>query len=275
MMFALLTLAAATSASATMITIPGGSQISDSCIFTMDNHALITATSPVLQDMARCRAESRTQKIGEAPYTWGTEQIYAQDVHLQNPTAQWLNFTADWIVPELPEKHSGQVDYHWPGFKSQQPEMGYPVLQPVLQYGQHGQAGWQLQSWFVHGGATTAPAIDVAPGDKITSYMAFDESTATWTVYGENLSSNEKSVLTITKKALGDYVFDWAMIVHETIMAKSEYCDEYPASDGVQYTNVYLDGESLEWTERVQKEDCGQAVEHSEGEVSFAWDHSM
>jgi hypothetical protein len=31
--------------------------------------------------------------------------------------------------------------------------MGYPVLQPVLQYGQQG-GSWELQSWFVDG---TAP----------------------------------------------------------------------------------------------------------------------
>ena len=35
-----------------------------------------------------------------------------------------------------------------PGFKSEKPEMGYPVIQPVLQYGEHGHE-WQLQSWFV------------------------------------------------------------------------------------------------------------------------------
>ena len=79
---------------------------------------------------------------------------------------------ANWVVPKLPDVHRTQVVYFWPGFKSKQPEMGLPVLQPVLQYGQHG-AKWQLQSWFVHGGAVTAPAIDVSPGDAITSYMTY------------------------------------------------------------------------------------------------------
>jgi hypothetical protein len=32
--------------------------------------------------------------------------------------------------------------------------MGYPVLQPVLQYGQHG-GFWELQSWFVDGSLFT------------------------------------------------------------------------------------------------------------------------
>jgi hypothetical protein len=225
--------------------------------------------------MKNCR-DAPASSYGSLPYTFGTEQIYAQDVHLQNPNSQWLNFTADWIVPELPEQKSGQVDYHWPGFKSQQPEMGLPVLQPVLQYGQHGlmQPKWQLQSWFVHGGATTAPAIDVSPGDQIRSYMAFDEGSQTWTVYGENESTGETSVLKITKEATGGYDFDWGMLVHETIMSKTGYCDEYPQGDSITYTNVFLDNVSVDWTERVQKTDCAQTVTHSEGEVAFSWDHS-
>ena len=36
----------------------------------------------------------------------------------------WQAFTADWVVPPLPAFHMGQVVYFWPGFKSQQPEMG-------------------------------------------------------------------------------------------------------------------------------------------------------
>ena len=57
----------------------------------------------------------------------------------------------DWVVPPLPKAHSygrSQVVYFWPGFKASAPEMGYPVLQPVLQFGQHG-SHWELQSWFV------------------------------------------------------------------------------------------------------------------------------
>jgi hypothetical protein len=288
-------------ASASLTPIPGGSLISSDCIFTVPNGETVGVDHEVISKMESCRSSKPTQLVGDAPYTWGTEQIYAQDVHLQNPDAQWLNFTADWVVPPLPEKHSGQVDYHWPGFKSQQPEMGYPVLQPVLQYGQTGMAKWQLQSWFVHGGATTAPAIDVQPGDEITSYMSFDVESETWTVYGENLSNNEKSVLTITKEALGGYdctlhptfhrpprnnfadlqrslaslrsrAVDWGMVVHETIMAKASYCSEYPASAGIDYTNVYLDGDAPEWTERVQKTDCEQQVKQGGGQVSFLWD---
>ena len=82
-------------------------------------------------------------------------------------------------------------------------------------------------------------------------------------------------MLKITKEAMGGYDFDWAMLVHETIMAKTGYCDEYPESNGIEYTNVFLDGKALNWTERVQKDDCKQSVsDNMEGTVTFSWDHS-
>ncbi|GMH63912.1 hypothetical protein TL16_g03837 [Triparma laevis f. inornata] len=207
---------------------------------------------------------------------FGTQQIYAQDAHLQNTAGLWTNFTGDWIVPPLPSSHDGQVDYHWTGFKSSQPEMGYPVLQPVLQYGQTMQAKWQLQSWYVWGNggkAVTGPAVDINEGDKLTTYMSFDDDSQTWTVYGKNEASGEESILTITKDALGcDCDFEWAMIVHETIGKKTGYCDDYPAdSSGITYTNTRLDGEAVDWTTRVQKTECGEAVNVEDDKVEFTW----
>jgi len=79
-------------------------------------------------------------------------QIYASDVHQKAPDGKSFSIlTADFVVPPLPLKGKGQTVYFWPGFKSKAPEMGYPVIQPVLQYGEPGLAEhkWQLQSWFV------------------------------------------------------------------------------------------------------------------------------
>ena len=73
-----------------------------------------------------------------------------------------------------------QVVYFWPGFKSSKPEMGLPVLQPVMQYGQGLSRKWQLQSWFVHGGAVTAKAIALEPGDEVTSIMSYDAASTTF-----------------------------------------------------------------------------------------------
>ena len=91
--------------------------------------------------------------------------------------------------------------------------MGLPVLQPVLQYGQHG-AEWELQSWFVHGGAVTAPVLKVSPGDEITSFMQFDNATKMWTVSGTDKTTGQTSELKISSAKIGtQYKFDWAMMV--------------------------------------------------------------
>merc|ERR1712146_456246 len=113
------------------------------------------------------------------------------------------SFTADWTVPELPASRSGQTVYFWPGFKAKQPEMGLPVLQPVLQYGEH-QSSWMLQSWFVDGNnpgrypVVTAPAIPVSPGDTITSYMN-RSADKLWTVSGTNVRTGKDSTLHVSE----------------------------------------------------------------------------
>ena len=270
-----LPLIAVASAASPMVRVPGGLSLPSSCV--------LSATDPNLSSlMSLCKKEALASKSQEVVVPsssfFGTEQIYAQDLHVQN-VGLWTNFTADWTVPALPNKASGQVDYHWSGFKSQQPEMGYPVLQPVLQYGQHG-ARWELQSWYVCGNdgvALTGPLVQVKEGDAITSFMSYDTKTETWTV-SATANGSETSTLTITKKDLGGYDFDWAMMVHETIMSKTGYCDEYPSSDSISYTNVKLDGAVPEWTNRVQKSDCMQANEFTtddDADVTFSWMHSM
>ena len=147
-------------------------------------------------------------------------QIYAADVHLKSD-APLTSFTADWVVPPLPASHPfgrSQVVYFWPGFKATEPEMGYPVLQPVLQYGEHGHA-WALQSWFVDAKqpkfpVVTAPAIDVQPGHRITSSMNLSGDGSTWTVSGTNRDSGEDSTLHIAYSRAGATDYDFAMLVN-------------------------------------------------------------
>lgn len=255
------------------IRVPGGI-VPSTCVFSADGKG-----GEVSEELARkleaCNAASSasgatTNEVG------ATQQIYAMDVHV-NKSSYWTNFTANWVVPELPNTAKGQVNYFWPGFKSEQPEMGYPVLQPVLQYGQHG-GSWELQSWFVHGGAVTGDIVKCERGDAIESYMSYNPATTLWTVYGKNVRSGEESILTISKQRLGGYDFDWAMVVYETIMDKVDYCDELPASDAISFTAVLVDGESnIEWTEREQLDECDQKVTANAKNqtVDMTWDHTL
>ena len=87
-------------------------------------------------------------------------QVYALDVHLNAsslnassplpsssplhsssaPPAPFItSLFASWVVPMAPTDWYGFSDknYLWPGLKSQSPTIGFPVIQPVLQYVHH------------------------------------------------------------------------------------------------------------------------------------------
>jgi hypothetical protein len=152
------------------MTVPGAGRSFDrDCVLEVRNGEPVTSSLDMLLPSHCFQPSASGLSSGVNP------QVYALDVHMQSTA--FTGFNATWIVPAPPSKWMGfgEVNYLWPGFKSHQPDIGYPVLQPVLQYGQNG-AEWQLQSWFVNqqsGGhsAANAPPIDIIPGDKITSYM--------------------------------------------------------------------------------------------------------
>jgi hypothetical protein len=258
----------ASSATATFVRTPGG-LVHESCIINAEDAAAAFNASVVSCPFA-APAEERALEASARP-----TQIYAMDTHTQKATF-WTNFTANWVVPKLPAAKNGQVVYFWPGFKSSKPEMGLPVLQPVMQYGQGLSRKWQLQSWFVHGGAVTAKAIALEPGDEVTSIMSYDAASTTWTISGTNVNSGESSVLTITRAKLGGYDFDWAMLVCETIKDTGQ-CDSLPADDaGLTFTNVTLDGNGLRfapWIARHNLNDCNEAVTPNDAgdTVKMSW----
>jgi hypothetical protein len=205
-------------------------------------------------------------------------QVYAMDTVLQVPNGGLINQNnCSWNVPPLPATMGSQVVYFWPGFKSGQPVMGYPVLQPVLQYGQHGKF-WELQSWFVWGNkgvSFTGPAIPVSNGDMLDSYMQIDSS-KTWTVYGIDRKTGQSSTLHVTNTQVGGSDFPYNMLVLETIMP-TEACGYYPAggSTGVTFTNNIMNNApvaSTAWTPQVTMTQCQQKIMiASSGNVQFTW----
>lgn len=254
---------------AAQVRVPGGRAVDPACIVRIPNNAHYNADTP--QFPPGCSAGNLS-----APQV----QIYAADVHFESEDPL-TGFTADWVVPSLPEQYRGQVVYFWPGFKSVQPEMGYPVLQPVLQYGEHGGA-WQLQSWFVDARdrkypVVTAPAITVKAGDKLTSYMSLSEDGKTWTVSGTNKGTGETSTLSVAFKKAGDCQYNYAMLVNENVNV-NEDCDLMPTSTSVTFTNVTVNQKVPKWTTRANcagnKEcDCGNtaSVDAATGDVTLGW----
>jgi len=209
-------------------------------------------------------------------------QIYAADTHYKSADPL-TSFTADWVVPKLPavEGHPRQVVYFWPGFKATQPEMGYPVLQPVLQYGETS-AKWQLQSWFVDAKdnrypVVTAPPISVSAGDTITSYMSLSADGTMWTVSGSDTTTGENSTLHVKYARAGDTQYDYAMLVNENV-GVNDKCFLMPPQTNITFTKVTVNGKVPDWTTRANcagnyQCNCKNAANYdkSSGDVTLSW----
>ena len=103
--------------------------------------------------------------------------------------------------------------------------------------------------------------------------MSFDDSTSEWTVSCTNTRNNETSVLTISSSKIGsEYVFDYAMLVNETIKPDDD-CSDLPADpNGLTFTNVSVDGKAIEWTLRENLKDCGEKVTvEADNSVVMTW----
>ena len=268
MLYFITTLATAVSTPASIIRVPGGHAVPASCITALNNRGTYDASAA---NHTFCDDTLDSPMI----------QIYAADVHLKSPEPL-KSFTADWVVPPEPKSYFGQVVYFWPGFKAMAPEMGYPVLQPVLQFGERGKK-WEFQSWFVDAKdrrfpVVTAPPIDVKPGDKLTSFMSLSADGTMWTVSGTNKATGEDTTLNIKYTKAGATDYHYAMLVNENVNVNTR-CERMPATtDGVTFTNVTVNGKALVgWTTRANCKgnprcDCSNAASvDAEGDVTLSW----
>lgn len=56
-------------------------------------------------------------------------------------------FQGKWTVPPNPPQSGNQVIYLWTGLQATD-YLSYPLIQPVLEWNQHGSHIWEIQSWF-------------------------------------------------------------------------------------------------------------------------------
>lgn len=264
------------------------------CITALPNRATYSATHAATSPstpIATC-SKHRSNAGGA---TGSSLQIYAADVHVKSSASPLRSFTTTFTVPPLPltKLYAGQHVFFWPGLKAEAPEMGYPVLQPVLQYGMKG-PGWTLQSWFVDAArqnAVTAPAVACRAGDQISTSMTLSTDGSTWTVSGTNEASGEDSTLHIADSPVA---FDYAMLVNENINV-NDHCGRMPASasdgdgdgdesatsatEAITFTNVAINEEERapNWTTRAgcagnELCDCGNAARvAANGDVTLSW----
>mmetsp|Transcript_104593 Transcript_104593/g.207701 ORF Transcript_104593/g.207701 Transcript_104593/m.207701 type:complete len:303 (+) Transcript_104593:47-955(+) len=260
-----------------LLQAPGGSSINPACVIRAANGETVDV------ELAADAMSSSCRRTAVQPSDINL-QIYAADAHWESPQPI-TSFKADWVVPELPARNARQVVYFWPGLKSQRPEMGYPVLQPVLMFGQHyrNNPGWELQSWFVDGrsfwySTVTSPPIKVRPGDRITSSMALSPDGRTWTIAGCDLTSGENSTLNIAFRRAGKCNYTFAMLVNENINVNT-HCDLMPASSSLTFSGIEVNGIRPQWTMRANcagdmRCNCGNnaTVDTASGNVTLKWE---
>lgn len=56
-------------------------------------------------------------------------------------------FQGKWTVPPNPAQYSNQVIYLWIGLQATN-YLSYPLIQPVVEWNQHGGQIWEIESWF-------------------------------------------------------------------------------------------------------------------------------
>jgi len=262
------------------VRVPGGSIIHKSCIVSVPAGYRVatnerTGGAVLVNDDTGDSIAVKRCKHRHAP----TLQIYAIDVHFTPATDIMYTMNTSWTVPNVPPTDQGQVVYFWPGFKSTEPTMGLPVLQPVLQYGTDSEGGgryWCVRSWFVWGNqgqAYVSPEVDLQPGDVITSYMSLDNNTDTWTVYARSTQSSQDTTLTIARAQAGACDYHVAMLVLETIMPENQ-CSLLPADpNAVTFSGMVVNGDkTIPWEQRVQMHDCNQAITMmARNKIKFSW----
>jgi hypothetical protein len=287
--------------SSTVIPGTGGQAVPNACVLQVSNGALISQrleallpshcfTAPSTRVDAHVESD-RITSLFTAPSTLRADavpnglpnQVYALDAHVESDRITSL--VASFTVPQPPANWLGfgNVNYLWPGFKASEPSIGFPVLQPVLQYGQDG-ASWQIQSYFVNqqrGGAASAsapPLRDVVAGDVIDTSMVLEGGI--WTVYGGNRRTGLNSTLRIAASATGKTApadFNYAMFVYETIMPSGE-CNLLSADDnGVTFENIAFNGDHnvSQWIARNGRTDCNLTVAvGDDATVKMTWAHT-
>jgi len=244
--------------------VPGGLMLHKSCVHEVPDGFALDETVQV-------------EKCKFPAWQASNLQIYAIDCHYTLPSGIMTTMNTTWTVPGVPPDNQGQVVYFWPGFKSTVPEMGYPVLQPVLQFGTDSEGGgayWCLRSWFVWGNqgvAFVSRLIRVATGDKLLGGMSFDASTKNWQVWGKNTQTGEDTTLTIARSRAGNTDFKVSMLVLETITEEGQ-CNQLPGvPTSVTFSDVVVNGGKVPWTQRVQMKDCHQGIRVDGDSFVFEW----
>jgi len=230
------------------IRVPGGHTLHRSCI-----HEVRSGETVDVENLPRC--------MFRRPITEDV-QVYAIDTHWTTTDVIMTEFNASFTTPGNPPRAAGQINYFWPGFKSTEPTMGLPVIQPVLQYGNANE--WIVRSWYVFGNqgeAVVSDPIPIKPGDVTASYMKFDKNSGIWTIFANNTRTSKTTILKIAKSHMHNVDYKVAMLVLETIMPLND-CKQLPANPStITFSAITVNGQStVPWVSRTARSDCNEKV---------------
>jgi len=238
------------------VPVPNGLLYHISCIKTVSSETVIDLEA--LNNETSCKY---------APKEDPRRQFYPIQANYQPSGGVITQMNTTFSVPGLPTARGGATVYLWPGFKGEKPVIGYPVLQPVLEW--HGSSSWILRSWLVgvQAAVKTEP-ITVSSGDIIPTYISLQNNE--WTVYGKDDKTGQTAVLHVTKqRAGGDY--NWGVQVMETIVPAGE-CNYYPAS-GIKFSGISVNNDQspISMVCQVNDHTCNQNCSIDKGSVTFTW----
>jgi hypothetical protein len=281
LLFACLIIVAAANEFEGFVQVPGGTLIHKSCIVSVPHGFVVEGEA--LGDTILRNPTTGEQKVIPAckhiAPSQPNQQVYAMDVHYVATPTLMANMNTSFNAPALPSQNAGQVVYFWPGFKSTDPTMGLPVLQPVLQFGTDSEGGgnyWCVRSWFVYGNAGIAyvsPEVAVKEADNIDSWMSYDSPSQMWTIYSYNTNSKQTTTLTVSRAKTQNTDFHVAMLVLETIMSPNN-CKLLPAAPGneITFSGILVNGVIPPWTQRVTLHDCNDTISvGADNTVKFTW----
>lgn len=214
-----LSVASAHAAATATVRTPAGS-IAAECVHQVGNDAVVS--TGVHADTIRA-ANGVEYSVGHCqrpvtPRSASRSTPLATGAQLVNPDGWQLNANyatprpvaymhATFAVPQFPQGgYQGQTDYLFPALETSD---GSTIAQPVLDYGNFGQANWEMTAWYGNSnGMFHTPPITVGAGDVLygSMFRGCTGSQCSWTITLTDRTTHQSTSIRTTD----DFTFTWA-----------------------------------------------------------------
>lgn len=163
--------------------------------------------------------------------------------------------SAQWTVPSAPTNTSGQTIFYFPGLQNGTTGGVSFILQPVLEWGQHGNF-WDISAWYAGGdnsGNQYSNYVTVNVGDGISGVVQQDPYNAGYwdvDIYDVTQDTHEGIVQYDTT------TYSYNYVTLEVVNVNT--CDQFPRA--ADFTNLVVDSVTPSWTPEQSQTGCGLGV---------------